>query len=106
MQAFQLHELENQATQNGRPYFEFLRVPAMSLGLYRLVAGKPDPQLPHRQDEVYYVLSGKAKLEVNGKREFAIPGSVLHVEANAPHKFVEIEENLEVLVFFAPAEES
>jgi quercetin dioxygenase-like cupin family protein len=106
MQVFQLHDLENQATEHGHPYFEFLRVPAMSLGLYRLAAGKADPQMPHKQDEVYYVLSGKAKLEVNGKREVATPGSVLYVEANAVHKFVEIEENLEVLVFFAPAEEN
>jgi len=104
MQAFQLHELENQATEHGRPYFEFLHVPTMSLGLYRLTAGIPDLQSPHKQDEVYYVLSGKAKLEVGDQRELAIPGSILFVEAGASHKFVEIEEDLEVLVFFAPAE--
>jgi mannose-6-phosphate isomerase-like protein (cupin superfamily) len=106
MQAFKLHELENQAAEHNRPYFEFLRVPAMSLGLYRLGAGKPDLQSPHKQDEVYYVLSGKAKLDVNGQLETAIPGSVLYVEAGAAHKFVDIEENLELLVFFAPAEEN
>ncbi len=105
MQAFQLHELENQAAENNRPYFEFLRVPAMSLGLYRLGAGKPDPQSPHKQDEVYYVLSGKAKLAIDGKQVPAVPGTILFVEAGAVHQFVEIEENLEVLVFFAPAEE-
>ncbi len=106
MQAFQLHELENQAAEHKLPYFEFLRVPAMSLGLYRLGAGKPDPQTPHKQDEIYYVLSGKAKLETNGKRQLAIPGTVLYVEAGVAHKFVDIEENLELLVFFAPAEEN
>lgn len=106
MLTFQLHELENLATEHGRPYFEFLRVPAMSMGLYRLGAEKPDLQSPHKQDEVYYVLSGKAKLEINGKREIAIPGSLLYVEAGIPHKFVEIEEDLEVLVLFAPAEGS
>ena len=106
MQAFQLHELENQAAEDNHLYYEFLRVPSMSLGLYRLGAGKPDPQLPHQQDEVYYVLSGKGMLEVNGKQEKAIPGTVIYVEAGAAHKFVDIEENLEVLVFFAPAEEN
>lgn len=104
MRAFQLHELENQASDHGRPYFEFLRVPTMSMGLYRLGAGTSDTQSPHRQDEVYYVLSGKAKLEVSGKQELAIPGTILFVEAGAEHKFVDIEENLELLVFFAPAE--
>ncbi|HLD92800.1 MAG TPA: cupin domain-containing protein [Anaerolineales bacterium] len=104
MQAFQLHELENLATEEKRPYFEFLRVPALSMGLYRMIAGQPDPQSPHKQDEVYYVLSGRAKLDVNGQIADAVPGSLLYVEANAPHKFVAIEEDLEVLVFFAPAE--
>jgi quercetin dioxygenase-like cupin family protein len=50
------------------------------------------------------VLSGKAKLDVSGQLENAIPGSVLYVEAGAAHKFVDIEENLELLVFFASAE--
>jgi mannose-6-phosphate isomerase-like protein (cupin superfamily) len=104
MQSFQLLELENRATEERSPYLEFLRVPSMSLGIYRIAAGKTDPQSLHKQDEVYYVLSGKAKLEVSDKRVDAIPGTILFVEANAPHKFVEIEEDLEVLVFFAPAE--
>ena len=106
MQTFQLHNLENQFTEHGQPYFEFLRVPSMSLGLYRLPIGKTDLQSPHKQDEAYYVLSGKAHLEVNGQREAAIPGSILFVEAGAAHKFVDIEEDLELLVFFAPAENS
>lgn len=106
MQAFQLHELENRTTEHGQPYFEFLRVPAMSMGLYRLTSGLPDLQSPHKQDEVYYVLSGKAQLEVKDKREPAVPGCILYVEANTPHKFVDIQEDLEVLVFFAPAEEN
>lgn len=104
MQSFRLHELEDQLTEHGRPYFEFLRVPSMSMGIYRLTAGKPDLQSPHKQDEVYYVLSGKAKLDVNSQRVPAIPGALLYVEANAAHNFVDIEEDLEVLVFFAPAE--
>ncbi len=36
----------------------------------------------------------------------AFPGAVLFVEAGAQHKFVDIEEDLELLVFFAPAEQS
>lgn len=105
MQTFQLLDLENQATEQGRPYYEFLRVPALSMGLYRLRAGMPDEQSPHQQDEVYYVLSGRAKFEVNDERELAIPGCLFYVEAGAAHRFVEIEDDLELMVFFAPAEE-
>ncbi len=36
----------------GRLYHEFLRVPAMSGGLYVLPAGGADPQAPHGEDEV------------------------------------------------------
>jgi hypothetical protein len=50
-----------QAT-TGAPYLEFLRVPAMSAGLYLLDAGADDPQTPHAEDELYYVVSGRGHL--------------------------------------------
>jgi len=46
----------------GSPYLEFLRVPSMSAGLYVLPAGGTDAQLPHKQDELYYVIRGKARM--------------------------------------------
>jgi quercetin dioxygenase-like cupin family protein len=33
------------------------------------------------------------------------PGSVIFVEAELEHRFYDIEEELEVLVYFAPAEQ-
>jgi quercetin dioxygenase-like cupin family protein len=33
------------------------------------------------------------------------PGSVIFVEAELEHRFYDIKEELEVLVFFAPAEQ-
>ena len=105
MQDFNLESLAK-AHPQGKSYFEILRVPSMSLGIYKLSAGGADPQNPHKQDEVYYVLSGKAKLRVEDKGVSAVPGSILFVEAGAEHKFVEIEEDLTLLIFFAPAEQS
>ena len=78
----------------------------MSLGIYQLKKGGADPQNPHKQDEVYYVLSGKAKLRVENRTVPANTGAILFVEAGAEHKFIEIEEDLTLLVFFAPAESS
>lgn len=104
MQAFKLLDLSNKAVEERQRYLEFLRVPSMSVGLYHLRAQENDPQSPHQQDEVYYVLTGKAKLQVGDKTVPAVPGSILFVEAGAEHKFIDIEEFLEVLVFFAPAE--
>jgi mannose-6-phosphate isomerase-like protein (cupin superfamily) len=31
-----------------------------SAGIYRLMAGEADEQTPHHEDEIYYVLSGRA----------------------------------------------
>jgi quercetin dioxygenase-like cupin family protein len=42
-------------------------------------------------------------LEVGEQRTPAVPGAVLFVAAGAEHRFVEIEEDLEVLVFFSKA---
>lgn len=105
MQSLNIHELQKLATKTNQRYLEFLRFPSMSMGLYRLAAGQADPQSPHKQDEVYYVVEGQAKLQVGDKLHAAVAGSILFVKAEEPHKFIDIEEDLSVLVFFAPAEQ-
>jgi mannose-6-phosphate isomerase-like protein (cupin superfamily) len=87
-------------------YLEFLRVPSMSMGLYVLEAGATDPQNPHTEDEVYVVTSGKAKIRVADEVYPVQNGSIVFVAADVEHKFFDIEEKLETLVFFAPAEYS
>lgn len=99
-----LNDVRSELLESGGLYREFLRVPDLSVGLYRLEAGSEDPQNPHQQDEVYYVLSGRAKIRV-GERVLGVkPKDVIHVEKNVEHKFFDIESDLELLVFFAPAE--
>lgn len=63
MQAFDLAHLLEQQEQSNRLYLEFLRVSALSMGLYRLPAGSTDPQQPHTEDEVYYVTDGCASIQ-------------------------------------------
>jgi mannose-6-phosphate isomerase-like protein (cupin superfamily) len=88
----------------GKLYQEFLRVPALSAGVYGLAAGATDPQKPHREDEVYYVIRGRAKMRVGSEEHVVKTGSVIFVAAGVAHVFFDISEELEVLVFFAPAE--
>lgn len=88
----------------GRLYEEFLRVPSMSAGLYELPAGSADPQQPHAEDELYHVVAGRATFVCRDAAMPVGPGSVIFVEAGAPHRFVDITEDLSVLVVFAPAE--
>jgi mannose-6-phosphate isomerase-like protein (cupin superfamily) len=102
--AFELDELRAQRARAGRLYLEFLRVPALSAGLYVLAAGAEDPQSPHQEDEVYAVLSGRATIRVGEEDRRIETGSVVYVPARAEHRFHSIEEELELLVFFAPAE--
>lgn len=87
-------------------YHEFLRVPAMSAGIYVLSAGATDKQTPHQEDEIYYLVRGKAKMRL-GREERAIrEGDVIFVEKDLEHRFFNIAEELVLLVIFAPAESS
>jgi len=104
MQAFELAQLISQRESSNKLYIEFFKVPDLSVGLYVLPAGGIDPQSPHTEDEVYYVISGKAQLAVADENRDVQAGSVVYVEKNIAHHFHSIEEELTVLVFFAPAE--
>jgi mannose-6-phosphate isomerase-like protein (cupin superfamily) len=101
---FQIDMLEKQRQQSGKSYLEFLRIPAMSAGVYTLAAGSVDPQKPHKEDEMYYVVRGRARMRVGSKDLAISAGSVIFVAAEVEHRFHDITEELVVLVFFAPAE--
>lgn len=106
MQAFEIAQLLSQQVTNDKPYIEFLRVPDLSMGLYVLPAGGIDSQSPHTEDEVYYVVSGKAKIKVGEEDRVVGAGSIVYVAKNVEHRFHSIEAELKILVFFAPAEYS
>jgi mannose-6-phosphate isomerase-like protein (cupin superfamily) len=101
---FHLEDLNCQQAASGKLYLEFLHVPVMSAGIYVLPTGASDPQKPHREDEMYYVVRGRARMQIGAEHAQVRAGSVIFVEAEAEHRFYDIEEELEVLVFFAPAE--
>ena len=118
-----LAEIDKERSASGKLYREFLRVPAMSAGVYVLPSGSTDPQKPHHEDELYYVVRGRARMRVgskttgskgvgskqagskeSGEDRSVSEGSVIFVAAEVEHRFYDIEEELVVLVFFAPAE--
>ena len=101
---FDIAKLEQLRANNGKSYLEFLRVPSLSAGVYVLAAGSGDSQKPHSQDEMYYVVRGRARMRIAGEDQAVAAGSIIFVAANIAHSFYEIEEKLVVLVFFAPAE--
>jgi len=100
-QVFDVAEQVEKRRASGRPYREFLRVPALSCGIYSIGAGAPDMQGPHDEDEVYYVLEGRGRLRVDGEEHEVAPGKLLYVRATSEHSFFEVEEDMTILVFFA-----
>lgn len=104
MDAWELDELEAARAASGRLYHEFISVPDLSGGLYVLDAGAADPQSPHTEDELYVVMSGRAKVQVGEDVRDLKTGSVIFVAAGVEHRFHDIEERLVLLVMFGPAE--
>jgi mannose-6-phosphate isomerase-like protein (cupin superfamily) len=102
---FHIDDLSRQRAGENKLYLEFLRVPAMSAGVYVLAKSDTDPQKPHREDEMYYVVRGRAHMQIGSNHAEVRAGSVIFVEAELEHRFYDIKEELEVLVFFAPAEQ-
>jgi mannose-6-phosphate isomerase-like protein (cupin superfamily) len=105
MEAFEVDGLEAARSAAGELYHEFLRRESMSAGLYVLRPREDDPQTPHGQDELYYVVSGRGRFRVDGQDRPVGPGSIIFVEAGAEHRFHTITSTITVLVVFAPPEE-
>jgi len=99
-----LAEVDEQRIKAGKLYREFLRVPSMSAGLYVLPVESSDPQKPHHEDELYYVVRGRARFNADSEDREVAAGDTIFVAAEVEHRFYDITEELAVLVFFAPAE--
>ena len=104
MEAFELEELLDEHKEKGKLYYEFLRVPALSTGIYVLPAESADPQQPHGEDEVYFIADGRGMIQVAGEDRPVRPGSIVYVPATVDHRFHSITEDLQILVFFGPVE--
>ncbi|HEX3264223.1 MAG TPA: cupin domain-containing protein [Candidatus Limnocylindrales bacterium] len=104
METFELADLLRQRAGTGQAYHEFIRTHDLSVGLYVLPAGGADPQAPHTEDEVYHVISGRARIQVGPEDQAVQAGSTVFVGADVEHRFHDIEEELVVLVVFGPAE--
>ena len=103
MLQFELEELLARQSERGELYLQFLSVQSLSVGLYELKAGASDPQKPHAEDEIYYVLKGRGTIRVGSETSPVQSRSIIYVGAGIDHKFFDIREDLSLLVFFAPA---
>ena len=106
MHAWQIADLLKQRAESGERYLDFFQSGELSLGIYRLAAGEIDPQQPHTEDEIYYIVRGRGRVSVSGEQRAIGPGSVVFVATAEEHRFHDIEEDLEMLVVFAPPRRS
>jgi len=102
MEPIQIDDVVEQLEQENELFNEFLRRDSMSLEVYRLDAGATDPQDPHTEDEVYYIVTGSAKIRIGDDVHPVEPGDIIFVEREVEHYFFDIESELITLIFFAP----
>lgn len=102
MEVFDLAEVSRSHRLSGERYVQFINQGTLSVGLYVLPAGSTDGQTPHAEDEVYYVVSGRGTVTVAGESRVIAPGSIIFVAKDVEHRFRDIEDELSLLVFFAP----
>jgi mannose-6-phosphate isomerase-like protein (cupin superfamily) len=106
MDAHEIRDVADRRAGLGEPWLEFIRYPALSVGLYVLEAGEPDLQSPHTEDEIYYVVEGCGQITVGDDVRPVGPGSLVYVATAVRHHFHDITERLTLLVVFGPAEGS
>jgi len=101
-----LGRLAQQHLASPRRYLEALRGTKLSVGLYKLRKGQEDEQAPHPEEEAYVVLEGRGRFRMGDEDVAVGPGHVFTVPARVEHRFHSIEEDMLLLVFFAPPEGS
>ena len=103
MKAHEIPDMDPQPREaDGHGYVDFLASNKLSVGLAIWPQRSTDRQRPHLEDEVYYVISGRGVIRVAGEDRLVRPGSLVFVAARVEHHFHSIEDDLRVLVFWAP----
>ena len=99
MHSFEIRSVQQRLASGSGGYEIVHQSPGLEIGVYVLVAPEPDRQQPHEDDEVYVVLEGSGRLEVEGEQTDLCDGDAVFVPAGADHRFTGYE-HLSVLVVF------
>jgi len=87
---------------DGERFIRAMAHGSMSVELYAPV-GK-DPQTPHAQDELYFVLDGRGEFALAGERHTFAPGDAFFVPAGVEHRFENFTPDFATwVVFWGPA---
>lgn len=76
----------------------------VSVELYAPVGS--DPQTPHDEDELYFIVAGSGVLTIDGAEHAFAPGDMLFVPARAEHRFTRFSDGFMAWALFWPASET
>ena len=97
-------ELLDQLRREERHYGEVLSEESMSVELARYP--NPEPKTPHKEDQLYYIISGSGTASVGAETFTIEEGDVVYVEKGVQHDFYDIDDEMVALIVFAGSEES
>jgi len=83
---------------HGQLFAKVMEHGTMSVEIYRPI--KNDPQTPHKQDELYVVISGNGVFLNGDERATFKPGDVLFVKAGVKHRFENFTDDFMTWVIF------
>ena len=92
-------DIEAQLPDDAEFRFNYaLRHGTMKAGLY--APRSEDTQGPHKQDELYVIISGNGQFIKNGETRGFAPSDIIFVEAGTVHRFLDFSEDFATWVIF------
>ena len=93
---YQIFDLEKVISEmhNSEYFHNFLNVETMEVGIINLKKGQKDTQQPHSFDEIYYIISGKGTIEIDGIKNNVNPGKIIYIPKKIPHSFQAISDKI------------
>ena len=97
---FDINEYVNKIAKSGSYYHTFINKDSLASGVLRLEPGGKDTQIPHENDEIYYIIRGDGFLNIAGKDYPISEARAYFVGKNIEHRFHGNKKELVVLYFF------
>ena len=97
------YSLQNILQSDTATWKEFLNTETMRAGVYKLADDNTDSTVTEKEDGVYYILKGKAVLQIEGKSYVADTGSIFFIKSGMQRQFTKSGNDLLMLEIFSKA---
>lgn len=97
---FNVNQYIEKITHQNTYFHTFINRESLAAGILVLQSGQKDPQEPHENDEVYFILKGDGFLKIN-KKDYSVSKNKLYfVAKNTDHFFHGNKTEIVALYFF------